>query len=130
MKSPGYRQNQTAQSHLQQQRAPVPRQEQSLVEIAAELGVEFLLTATIRWDNSQTPSRFRLSCKLVDTKDESYLWAESYDRVLDQIFVLQSELASEITKALGVALATPELDSLSRIPTCAISGLRLLSPRK
>lgn len=89
----------------------------SLVEIAGELGVEYLLTATIRWDNSQTPSRFRLSCKLVDTKDESYLWAESYDRVLDQIFVLQSELASEITKALGVALATPELDSLSRIPT-------------
>ena len=89
----------------------------SVPEIASELGVEFLLTGTIRWDNSQTPSRFRLSCKLVDTKDESYLWAESYDRVLDQIFVLQSELAAEITKALGLALATPELDSLSRIPT-------------
>lgn len=89
----------------------------TMQQIATELGVEFLLTATIRWDSSQTPSRFRLSCKLVDTKDESYLWAESYDRVLDQIFVLQSELASEITKALGVALATPELDSLSRIPT-------------
>ncbi len=91
-------------------------------EIAMELGVEFLLTGTIRWDNSQSPSRLRLSCKLVDTKDESYLWAESYDRVLDQIFVLQSELASEITKALGVALATPELDSLSRIPTANLEA--------
>ncbi len=94
----------------------------SVQQIATELGVEFLLTATIRWDNSQTPSTFRLSCKLVDTKDESYIWAESYDRVLAQIFVLQSELASEITKALGVALATPELDSLSRIPTTSLEA--------
>ncbi|MGB5105840.1 MAG: protein kinase [Candidatus Zixiibacteriota bacterium] len=96
--------------------------DRSVPEIAAELGVEFLLTGTIRWDNSQTPSRFRLSCKLVDTKDESYLWAESYDRILEEIFSLQSELATEITKALGVALATPELDSLSRIPTANLEA--------
>ena len=96
--------------------------DRSVPEIASELGVEFLLTGTIRWDNSQTPSRFRLSCKLVDTKDESYLWAESYDRVLEEIFSLQSELATEITKALGVALATPELDSLSRIPTANLEA--------
>ncbi|MCC6963613.1 MAG: protein kinase [candidate division Zixibacteria bacterium] len=91
--------------------------EKSVAAIAAELGVEYLLTATIRWDNSQSPSRFRLSCKLVDAKDESYLWAESYDRVLDQIFAVQSELAAEVTQALGVALATPELEGLAKTPT-------------
>ncbi len=94
-------------------------------EIARELGIEYLLTGTIRWDNSQQPSRFRLNCKLIDAKDESYVWAESYDRILEQIFVLQSELAEEISKALGVALATPELDSLARTPTSNLEAFDL-----
>ncbi len=98
---------------------------QKQTQIAAELGVEYLLTATIRWDNSQSPSRFRMSCKLVDAKDESYLWAESYDRVLEQIFSLQSELAEEISKALGVALAANEADSLGRTPTSNLEAFDL-----
>lgn len=92
-------------------------QRKTSAEMAQELGVEFLLIGSIRWDDSQKPSRLRLNCKLVDAKDDSILWAESFDRVLEQIFVLQTELSSEIAKALGVALGTMEMDSVGKIPT-------------
>ncbi len=85
--------------------------------IGRELGVEYLLSGTIRWDTSRQPSQFRLSCKLIDIKDESYLWAETYDRVLDQIFTLESELAGEISKALGFALGDSDISQLGARPT-------------
>ncbi len=85
--------------------------------IGRELSVSYILSGTIRWDTSREPSQFRLSCKLIDTKDESYLWAETYDRVLDQIFTLQSELAGEIAKALGFALGESDISELGVRPT-------------
>lgn len=75
-------------------------------EIGQELGCGYLLQGSIRWDESSQPVRLRINAKLTKVQDETYLWAETYDRVLEQIFVVQSEIADQVAKAMGVTLTT------------------------
>lgn len=84
-------------------------------EIGQELGCGHLLQGTIRWDDSVQPSRVRINVKLTRVSDETYLWAETYDRVLEQIFVIQSEIAEKVADALGLTL-------LSSKQTAAVTG--------
>lgn len=75
-----------------------------LREIGQELACGYLLQGSIRWDEAAQPARVRISAKLTSVHDETYLWAETYDRILDQIFAVQSDIAAEVSKALGVTL--------------------------
>ncbi len=80
------------------------RSQKRVREIGQELGVGYLLQGTIRWDNSSTPPRLRIAVRLIKVDDETYSWAESYDRLLEQIFSLQSEIAEKVAEAMGVAI--------------------------
>jgi eukaryotic-like serine/threonine-protein kinase len=72
-------------------------------EIGAELGVQYFLQGSIRWDsNAQTP-RMRLTVKLVQVDDETYVWAESYDRSPEQVFEVQSDVVDNILRSLGIS---------------------------
>lgn len=75
-----------------------------LKDIGHELGAGYLLQGTIRWERMGDVQRIRLSARLIRVDDESYLWVESYDRVLDQIFTVQSDIAGCVADALGIAL--------------------------
>jgi eukaryotic-like serine/threonine-protein kinase len=77
-------------------------------EIGSELGADYLLQGTILWDSSTRPPRVRLNAKLVRAADETYVWAEKYDRVAEQIFDLQSELGEKLAAQMGVALHPTE----------------------
>ncbi len=91
--------------------------DKSLREIGKELGVDFVLEGTIRWDRSGESNRVRVSAQLIRADDDTHLWADTFDRVYDQIFELQSELAEEVAKALNVTLLEPELAALNDRPT-------------
>ncbi|UCD93865.1 MAG: protein kinase [Candidatus Zixiibacteriota bacterium] len=74
-------------------------------EIGSELGASYLLTGTIQWDRSSDENRVLINAKLVRADDDTHLWTDSYERVLDKVFVLQTEIAANVTRALNVAVS-------------------------
>lgn len=82
-------------------------------QIAAELGVGSLLEGSVRRAGNQV----RITAQLVDARSDKHLWAKSYDRELTDIFAIQSELATEIARALKVSLTPRDRAQLGRRPT-------------
>jgi TolB-like protein/Tfp pilus assembly protein PilF len=70
-------------------------------EIGRELGVASILEGSVQRDGD----RLRISARLVDTRTTRTLWAESYDRAMEDIFAIQTDLAERIAASLGLALA-------------------------
>lgn len=84
-----------------------------LRQVGQELGVPYLLAGSVR----KAGDELRITAELVDAADNSRLWSETYDRRLENVFVIQSEIAESITEALRVpmglnndALVSPTLD--------------------
>ncbi|MCH7549431.1 MAG: protein kinase, partial [Candidatus Krumholzibacteriota bacterium] len=70
--------------------------DKGLREIGRELGVDYVLEGTIRWDKSGESERVRITPQLINVSDDSHLWAENYERAMTQIFVVQSDIAGKI----------------------------------
>jgi serine/threonine protein kinase/tetratricopeptide (TPR) repeat protein len=81
-----------------------------LSRVAAELGVGAVLEGSVR----RAGDRVRISAQLVNAADGFHLWAERYDRTLQDVFAVQEEIASSIAEALRVALSPGETDNLVR----------------
>jgi len=92
--------------------------EKSVAEIGDELGVQYLLEGTVRWarlpDGSQ---RVRITPQLIRVADDSHLWAQPYDRELDDVFAVQSEIAEQVAVELGVTLLDSERQVIRERPT-------------
>ncbi|OHV24844.1 adenylate cyclase [Rhizobium sp. RMa-01] len=72
-------------------------------EIAEELGVRYLLEGSAR----RVAAQVRINAKLVDAASGDHLWAERFDRSLDDIFAVQDEVTAKIVEALLGRLRTP-----------------------
>ncbi len=87
-------------------------------EIGDELGAEYLVTGSVLWARSgDGSSRIRITPQLVSTADETQIWARSYDRVLDDVFAMQTEIATQVVSRLGVSLVESESAAVMRLPT-------------
>ncbi len=73
--------------------------------IGAELGVGHLVEGSVR----RAGDRVRVTAQLIDTRDGAHLWAQRYDRDVDDIFALQDDVVRHIAEALADALGRPEL---------------------
>jgi len=82
-------------------------------QIAAELGVGSVVEGSVR----RAGDRVRVSAQLIDARSDRHLWAHTYDRELKDIFAIQSELATEIAKALQVSLSPQQEARLAHQPT-------------
>lgn len=71
-------------------------------QVARELSVRYVLEGSIR----RTGTRIRVTGQLVDALDGSHIWAERYDRQLEDVFAVQEELTQAIVGALA-----PQLDN-------------------
>jgi TolB-like protein/Tfp pilus assembly protein PilF len=93
--------------------------EKPIDEIGDELGVDYILEGTIRWQRiSDTESRVRITPQLVRVSDETHLWADVYQRDMTDIFVIQEEIAGQVAQALDIALLAPgEKGRRVEIPT-------------
>lgn len=91
--------------------------DKTLKQIGAELGADFILEGNIRWAKSGGASRLRINPQLIRVSDDSHLWAENYNAVLDDVFELQSSIAEKVATALDVALLEPERHVLAAKPT-------------
>ena len=86
-----------------------------LKAIADQLGVTRVLEGGVQ----RAGDRVRIQVQLIDARTDAHLWAESYDRELtaDNIFAIQSEIASSIAQALRTTLTPLEHERLAVIPT-------------
>jgi hypothetical protein len=87
-------------------------------EIARELGVRTVLEGSIR----RAEGRVRIVAQLIDGLSDEHLWAETYDREVEDVFQVQTEVAESITAALKAELTEAERSSVRRIPTDNIAG--------
>ncbi len=72
----------------------------SVKDVAAELGVQFVLEGSVR----RGGDRMRITAQLIDAADASHLWAERYDRKVEDIFEVQDEITRHIVVALQAEL--------------------------
>jgi len=82
-------------------------------QVSRELGVRYMLEGRVRTDNN----RIRITTQLVDGTTGYQVWAQSYDRDLDDIFAVQGEIARMITRSLAVRLTAAEERHMGRPPT-------------
>jgi TolB-like protein/Flp pilus assembly protein TadD len=90
----------------------------SIPEIGEELNVGFVLEGTVRWARTEGgASQIRITPQLIRADDDTYLWAETYDRVLEDVFDIQSEIAQKVTLELGITLGGGEKGPFGSRPT-------------
>lgn len=78
--------------------------EVDLKKIAATLNVSHLIVGSVR----KAEDRLRVNVQLVDASSDTQLWSETYDRVLDDIFEIQSDISVQIRNALQITLRSKE----------------------
>jgi serine/threonine-protein kinase len=94
------------------------RTDMTMRELGRELGIDYLLLGSVRWGGGDTGSRsVRITLELLRARDERQLWSTSYDRVIDDIFEVQSDIAAQVIHRLGVTLRAGEQSRLSATPT-------------
>jgi len=82
-------------------------------EIGKQLDAEFVLDATIRWQESSTGSRrVKLVTQLIKVSDESVVWGRTYDTVMTEVFTLQSEMAQQVAEHMGIELTPKEKEDI------------------
>ena len=90
----------------------------TLKKVGADLGVDYVLEGTVRWDRSRGgPGRVRITPQLIRVADDSHLWAATYEREMADVFALQSDVAGEVVRALGESLTPQEKSAVGRVPT-------------
>jgi len=82
-------------------------------EIADALNVEHVLEGSVR----KAGDTVRVTAQLIDVRTDSHLWSETYDRKLEDIFVIQDEISAHIVEALKVALGAGEVVRTAEQPT-------------
>jgi len=91
--------------------------EKSVQQIGRELGADYVIEGTIRWDRSGEIDRIRITPKLIKTLDGYLMWAENYQEELSQIFDVQVEIAEKVVTSLGLTLLEPERGAPDYAPT-------------
>jgi DNA-binding winged helix-turn-helix (wHTH) protein/TolB-like protein/Flp pilus assembly protein TadD len=91
-------------------------------EIGKKLDVDYLLEGSVRWDHDADRGRLRVTAQLIRVADDTHVWATTYDRQLENLFDVQSDLARNVVLELRGALA-PELEQdLDHPPTSNIEA--------
>jgi len=89
--------------------------------IASELGVGSVVEGSVQ----VVGGRLRVTVQLIDAATDEHLWAEHYDRKLDDAFAIQSEVAQRIVAAVGAALNDAEQAGLAAAATPSAEAYRL-----
>ncbi len=85
----------------------------NLREIGKALGVAHLLEGSVQ----RASNRVRVNAQLIDARTDAHLWAQTYDRDLADVFVIQSEIAKAIVDQLQAKLSPKEEAAMQEKPT-------------
>src|SRR5690349_511253 len=86
-------------------------------EIGRELGVDYLLTGTVRWEKSAGGNRVRVSPELIQVGTAATTWQQPFDASLTDVFQVQADIAGRVAEALDVAIGSPQQKALEDRPT-------------
>jgi TolB-like protein len=82
----------------------------NLSQVAQELSVAHILEGSVR----KAGDRVRIRAQLIETRSDTHLWSETYDRNLDDIFAIQDDIAASVVEQLKVTLlgAVPQVEEI------------------
>jgi serine/threonine protein kinase/TolB-like protein/Flp pilus assembly protein TadD len=90
----------------------------TLKQVGEDLGVGYVLEGTVRWAKSPDgTSRVRITPQLTQVADDTQLWAESYDRTIEDIFKVQTEVADAVLQSLDLRLLAAGSEPDAGAPT-------------
>jgi non-specific serine/threonine protein kinase len=82
-------------------------------QVGQQLGATFVLEGTIR----RSGNRLRITAQLVEVSTRHSVWAERYDRQIEDVFAIQDEIARSIAQALRITLTPQEEKTIGIKPT-------------
>jgi non-specific serine/threonine protein kinase len=83
------------------------------LQVGQKLGAAYILEGSIR----RAGNRLRVTTQLIETSTRRSVWAERYDREMDDVFAIQEEIARSIAQALRITLSPQEEKTIGRKPT-------------
>src|SRR5205814_2114104 len=95
-------------------------------EIGQQLGVAHLLEGSVQ----RAGNKVRVNAQLVDARSDTHEWPENYDRPVDDVFAIQSEIAKAIADQLQAKLSPNEKASIEKPPTTDVTAFDLYSRAK
>ncbi len=95
---------------------PFRDQPLTAAQVGQQLKAVYVLEGSLRRDGG----RLRITAKLVATRSGHCLWAERYDRQMQDVFAIQDEIATKIAQQLQVVLSESEKKAIAKIPTADI----------
>jgi len=87
-------------------------------EVGEQLNASYVLEGSLR----RAGNRLRITARLVETKTARSVWAERYDRQIEDVFAIQDEIAQSIAKALKVMLTEQEKRAIEKAPTADVQA--------
>jgi serine/threonine-protein kinase len=102
------------------------RGKQNAREIGAALRVSHVLEGSVRRDGA----RIHLNAQLIDTRTDTHVWAEEYDRDLADLFAIQSEIAKTVADQFQAKLSPREKAAIKQAPTADVAAFDLYSRAK
>jgi adenylate cyclase len=92
-----------------------------LPQVARQLKVNYVLEGSVR----RAGGRVRITAQLIEASSDNHLWAERYDRDLNDIFALQDEISEAIVKALKLKLLPEEKKAIEQRGTTHLDAYNL-----
>jgi TolB-like protein/Tfp pilus assembly protein PilF len=92
-----------------------------LKEIGGELEVGSILEGSFR----KAGNKIRITTQLINVSDDTHIWAQSYDRELDDVFAVQTDIAKQVADALRVKILPAERHRIERQPTSSTDAYSL-----
>ena len=86
---------------------------EDLRSIGQQLGVATILEGSVQKAGNQV----LINVQLIDTRTDNHIWAEAYQRTLDNVFGVEGDVAEQIATALNAKLSPAETASLAAVPT-------------
>ncbi len=102
------------------------RGKRNIRQIGNELRVSHVLEGSVR----RTGTRLHMNAQLIDTRTDTHVWAEQYDRDLADVFAIQSEIAKAIADQLQAKLSPKEKKAIEQPPTTDLAAFDLYSRAK
>jgi TolB-like protein/Flp pilus assembly protein TadD len=93
----------------------------NLRTIAQQLGVAHVLEGTVQREGGKV----RVTAELINAETDAHEWAENYDRPLDDVFAIQSEIARAIATQLQANLSPREEAAIEKLPTTNLTAYDL-----
>lgn len=94
-------------------------------EDVEKIGAQLHVGAVLEGSVAKAGNRVRITAQLINVADGYHLWSDSYDRELQDIFAIRSQVAQTVAKALQVTLLAGERETLGQKPTADLDAYQL-----